>query len=130
MDKLTFCFDRNVGKRLPNALSKLRAPVEIRWHQGEGFKQDLEDDAWLTTVGQRNWIVVSQDRKFHVIDAELEAIKQHSVKCFYFPDASEGMWNTLCLFTRHHKQMISICRSHDAPFIFSLGRTGKPKRIL
>lgn len=130
MDKLTFYFDRNIGKRLPSALSKLRSPMDIRWHQGEGYKDDLPDDAWLEIVGGKNWIVITQDYKFHVIDAEVEAIRQHSVKCFYLPGASSGMWETLCLFTALHKKMISLCHENPTPFIFSFAKTGKPKRVL
>lgn len=130
MDKLTFYFDRNIGKRLPNALSKLRPPIDVRWHQGEGFKDDLADDVWLEMVGRKDWIVITQDYQFHVVDAEVEAVRQHSVKCFYLPGASDGMWNSLCLFVRLHKQMISLCHSNAAPFIFSFSKTGKPRRIL
>lgn len=130
MDKLTLYFDRNVGRRLPSALSKLRPPADIRWHQGERFKQDMPDDVWLEIVANRNWIVLTQDLKFHVLEAERQAINQHSVRCFYLPGANDGMWQTLCTLTRIHRKILELSVSTPAPFIFAFSVSGRYKRIL
>ncbi len=130
MDKLTFYFDRNVGKRLPYALAKLNPPIDIRWQQGEAYAQDMPDDVWLELVATKNWIVLSQDKKFHRIDAEIEAIKQHGAKCFYIPGANSPMWDTACSFVRLHKQMIELAKVTPAPFIISFSVNGRWKRLL
>lgn len=130
MDQLVFYFDRNFGKRLPNALSKLRPPVQIRWHQGERFRGDMPDDEWLEIVGKKNWIVLTQDVKFHLIEHEIAAVKQHSVKCFYFPGANDGMWSTLCSFTRFHGKMMGLANTTNAPFIFQVKGNGQIKQVL
>lgn len=129
MDQLVFYFDRNFGKRLPGALSKLRPPIEIRWHQGEGFRGDMPDDEWLEIVGQKGWVVLTQDQKFHLIDHEIEAIKHHSVKCFYFPGANDGMWKTLCAFIRFHAKMINSANRCEASFIQEVKANGQIKTI-
>jgi PIN like domain len=130
MDKLTLYFDRNVGKRLPSALSKLRPPAEIRWHQGEGLAHDLPDDVWLERVAKRNWVVLTQDMRFHVNESEHQAVRQHAVRCFYLPGAQDGMWQTLCTFTRIHKKILELSVSTPAPFIFAFSASGRYKRIL
>ena len=129
MDELTLYFDRNFGKRLPNALSKLRPPVDIRWHQGEGFAPNMPDDEWMESVGARGWVVLTHDIKFHLIDHEIEALKQHEIKCFYFPDAQVGMWQTLGLFMRTHGRIISISKETNAPFIYKVLRNGSIKPV-
>lgn len=130
MDKLTFYFDVNFGKRLPGALSKLRPPMNVRWHLGEGFKQDLPDDVWLGVVGSKQWIVITQDQKFHKIASEAEAVRQHNVRCFYFPTANDGLWTSLCTFTKNYRQMVSVCERESAPFIYNVRPNGSFKRIL
>lgn len=129
MDELTFYFDRNFGKRLPNALCKLKPPVAIRWHQGERFAQNMADDEWMEKVGARNWIVLTQDLKFHLIEHEIEALKQHNIRCFYFPDAQVGMWKTLGVFMKSHERIIQLAHSHKAPFIFKVQSNGAVKPV-
>lgn len=129
MDELTLYFDRNFGKRLPNALAKLRPPVEIRWHQGQRFHQDMPDDEWMKIVGARGWVVLTQDLKFHLIEHEIEAIRQHQIRCFYFPDANVGMWNTLCTFLRVHKRLLKLASETKAPFIFRVHANGSIREV-
>lgn len=130
MDSLTLYFDRNVGKRLPHALSKLRPPAEIRWHQGERLPHAMDDDVWLEIVAKRNWVVLTQDLHFHLNASEHLAIKQHGVRCFYLPGATDGMWQTLCVFIRIHKKILELSELTPAPFIFAFSKSGRYKRIL
>ena len=130
MDKLTLYFDRNVGKRFPYALSKLDPPAEIRWHQGERFPQEMADDVWLERVLKQNWVVLSQDLKFHLIDTERLAIEQHRGRCFYLPGAQDGRWKTFCAFTKAHEKILELSVSTPAPFIFDFSSSGRYKRLL
>ncbi|MGC1503321.1 MAG: hypothetical protein WA782_04185 [Sulfitobacter sp.] len=131
MDELVFYFDRNFGKRLPNALAKLRPPVGIRWHQGQGYRQDMPDDEWMGLVGAKDWVVLTQDIKFHLIEHEIEheieAVKQHNIKCFYFADGQAGMWNTLGVFMRTHRKLMTIAHENSSPFIFTVKNNGVVK---
>ncbi len=43
-------FDRNIGKNLPRALSRLGLDVE--WHD-KHFQQNTSDEEWLNQVGKR-----------------------------------------------------------------------------
>ncbi|MGM0743509.1 MAG: hypothetical protein ACQEVT_18275, partial [Pseudomonadota bacterium] len=110
-----FFFDRTFGTRLPGALKRLKPPVGIRWHQEQGFPQNMKDDEWMAVVGPRGWIVVSQDRKWHVIEAEKAAVRQHDLRCLYLP--MDDRWEMLCLFTRHHKKMIDAISDQNGPYI-------------
>lgn len=125
MGPLTFYFDRTFGMRLPKALNSMKPPVRIRWHQGQGFHQQMPDDEWLAIVGPRKWVVLSQDRKFHVRDNEAAAIRQHKVRCFYLPCASEDRWVSLCHFVRRYEKIIELAESQPAPFIYELKGNGQ-----
>lgn len=124
MDQLTFFFDRNFGTRLPKAFRRMNPPMEIRWHQDEGFRQSSPDDEWLGQV-KPDWIILSQDRKWHRVETERAAIKQHNLRCFYIPGASETRWYSLCIFARIHEKLMELSRDAPAPFIFDASRNGK-----
>jgi len=122
--KLTFFFDRTFGVRLPEVLARMSPPMHIRWHQKHGFAQNTTDDEWLAQVGAAGWVVISQDRKFHLVDVELAAIKQHKIRCFYLRCASEHRWISLCNLTRAHKRMINLAETHPPPFIYDMRQNG------
>jgi PIN like domain len=117
---LVFFFDRTFGTRLPQALHSMQPPVLIRWHQEEGFAHNMPDDEWLSIVGPRKWIVLSQDRKFHLLENEALAIKQHAIRCFYMPSARENRWTSLCHFVWRYEKMQELARSQASPFIYDM----------
>jgi PIN like domain len=120
VDTLVFYFDRTFGARLPKAIHSMQPPFLVKWHQEEGFANDMEDDAWMGIVGPRKWIVLSQDRKFHKLQAELLAIKQHSIRCFYMPMARENRWTSLCHIAWRWEKIQQIARSQTPPFIYEM----------
>ena len=129
MKILTFYFDRTFGVRLPSSLAKLKPPMRIKWHQEQGFDQSMGDDKWMSIVGPKDWIVVSQDRHFHLREAETTAVKQHNIKCFYFPCSSDSNWHSLGHFVRRHEKMIHLANEVSSPFIFELKKNGQFYRI-
>jgi hypothetical protein len=117
---LVFFFDRTFGTRLPKALNSLKPPVLIRWHQEEGFAHDTPDDQWMSVVGPRRWICLSQDRKWHLVESELLAVKQHALKCFYLPSANTDRWVTLCHLVSRHEKIQALAREQDGPFVYEM----------
>lgn len=130
MDKLTLYFDRNFGKRIPYALSRMNPPMNIRWHDGERFRQDMPDDEWLATAGKNNWIVLTQDLKFHLIEHEIAAVRQHEVGCFYFPSSNYSLWATTCAFIRFHNRVLKLAAESEGPYIYEFKGTGKLETVL
>jgi hypothetical protein len=99
-------------------MHSLAPPVTIKWHQGEGFADNAPDDAWMNIVGPRKWICLSQDRKWHLRAAELLAVKQHAMKCFYLPNVHR--WVTMCQLASRHKKIMELSRANAGPFVFEL----------
>ena len=50
---------------------------------GTDNKKENGDEARLDIVGQSGWVVITQDHEYYNRPAELQAIKQHNVPCFY-----------------------------------------------
>jgi hypothetical protein len=143
VDSLTFYFDISVGKRLPEAIFLLRPKSVTKvYHHNTSrkelglpitgrhknlFKEGEYDDQWLSFVGEKNWIVFTQDGKFHKpgFESELSAIKQFKVGCFY-------IWGA-CAQT--HEKALSLLKAMDAiieaieltpkPFIYKISKHGK-----
>jgi hypothetical protein len=126
---LTFFFDRNIGKRLPEALMHLQPPFAVRWHLKEGFAHDMPHDRWMEIVGPKGWIVIGQDWKFHIRENELKAIKQHAIRCFYLPGTGASKWDTYCRIIRSHKRLMDVSKREKPPFIFDLKGNGHLKRV-
>lgn len=125
MGQLTFYFDRNFGKRFPQALFSLRAPVVIEWHNRQRFKDSMPDDEWLAVVGAKGWIVFSHDRKFHTEATETAAVIQHGVGCFYLPAANGSPWRKASALFRSFERIKLLAETTPRPFIFDVRSTGR-----
>lgn len=140
MDALTLYFDRNVGTRVPEALRLLGLRNVVHHHSPRSqlglkpsagrtalFGHDEPDDAWLGFVGERGWLVLTQDRKFHRsgYENELSAIKQYRVGCFYLWGAEATTWEKMRAFARAFDNVVRAARETARPFIFDVSRTGR-----
>ena len=132
MEKLTFFFDRCVGKRLPRALLELgtRCDFEVKYHAGEAYKHNLDDDIWLSDVGKKGWFVLSYDAKWQDEAAAIEAIRQHKVGCFYLHGASSLSFDPLASFVRSYGKIMEIAKSEKRPYIYSFDSRNQAKRLL
>lgn len=117
---MTFYFDRNFGRRFPEALRRASPPFTVEFHhsQQSQFAHNTTDDKWLAVVGQRGWVVFSHDQKFHEILPEISAIKQHGIGCFYLWGAETVVWEKLCFFVAVAPKIISLASAIDRPFIY------------
>jgi hypothetical protein len=130
---LTFYFDRCFGKRFPEALRTARPPFTVEFHHDPNnkfhFNQKTPDDEWLAKVGAEGWIVFSHDRKFHRIEAESTAIKQHKVGCFYLWGANNETWDKLCCFMGGYDGIAQRIALLPKPFIFNVERSCRIRHV-
>jgi PIN like domain len=122
---LTFYFDRNFGRRFPEALFRANPPFSVEFHHSpqSRFAHNATDDKWLAEVGRRGWTVFSHDQKFHQIAPEIAAIKQHGVGCFYLWGAETVTWDKLCYFVAAAPTIIRLAETTARPFIFQVTKT-------
>jgi hypothetical protein len=116
---LTFYFDRNFGKRFPEALAMIKPPFTVEYHHSRTnrFPKNMPDDEWLEICGKNGWFGFSHDRKFHEVTVEAMAIRQHSVGVFYLPGASQSTWDKLAYFVRAYPKILERT-SRTRPFLY------------
>lgn len=125
---MIFYFDRNLGITIPKALQSLDLPVEIHYHQEEfPQEQDKPDDEWLPMVGDRDWVVISQDYKYHLLPNELTALKQHNVGVFYLWGAEAKKWDIMRLFARAYDKIVATATVTPKPFVYWVRQDGRLK---
>jgi hypothetical protein len=80
-------------------------------------------------VGQNGWFVFSHDRKFHQIEAEITAIKDHKIGCFYLWGNNVPTWDKLRCFMKAHDKVMTVIKTTPRPFIFDISKKGRLKSI-
>ncbi len=126
---MIFFFDRNIGRAIPEALRLLDLPVQVEAHH-DHFDQTEADDVWLSAVGSQGWIVISQDYKFHEIEPELEALKQHNVGCFYVWGAEAAKWDTMRTFAKAYDKIVKEDERAIRPFAYRVEKRGNLNEIV
>jgi len=131
---LTFYFDRNFGKRLPESIRAAQPRnFAVEYHHDPKnkfkFKQDTPDDVWLPAVANEGWIIFSHDRKFHTLLPERSAVKQYKAACFYLPGANSETWDKLRYFARAYEGIVNRVKVIKKPFIFEISTIGRFKQI-
>jgi len=126
---LTFYFDRCFGKRFPEALKRANPPFNVEFQNNSKFKQDMDDDEWLSIVGERGWIVFSHDQKFHSLTVEAAAVRQFGIGCFYLYGANSPIWDKLQYFVRAYPKIDKIIRTETKPYIYDIGSNGRIRQI-
>lgn len=131
MAALTFYFDRNFGKRFPEALAHMKPPFNVEWHHSKtnNFPQRMPDDRWLEICGRNGWIAFSHDQKFHTVTAEAMAIRQHNVGCFYLPGASVQTFDKLLFFFKAYSRIASLAAVSTKPFLYHVMPTGRVQQV-
>jgi hypothetical protein len=129
--QLTFYFDRNFGKRFPQALERAKPPFKVEYHHNKtnNFPMNMKDDEWLTVVCKKGWVVFSHDRKFHLLEPEAMAIKQHNEMCFYLPGANEQTWAKVGYIVKAHARIEERVANTSPPFIYQIHPNMRFERI-
>ena len=131
MGQPTFFFDRCFGKTLPRLVGAAHPPFLVIGFEDKslGFHQKTEDDEWLSVVGQRKWIALSHDRKFHKESAALQAVRTHNVGCFYLAGGTLLAWDKFVLFAKASRKIIEYATSETPPYIFRVHDNGRITKV-
>lgn len=119
-----FFIDRCLGKKLADSLRNEGATVEIH---DDHFKQDIEDKDWLRIVGERNWVVLTKDKKIASRTLELEAVAEGNVRLFAFVDGDVSGVVVAQAFVNALENMRGFMRGNPAPFIAKVHQSGMVK---
>lgn len=121
-------FDFCYPSTIPRHLKKLRPPVSLHWHS-QHFTNASTDDEWLSVVGERGWIVLTRDYRFHTQPAVLHALAQYNIGCFYLWGANAPLWESTQHFVQHIDRIVSVAETTPRPFLYRVSHSGRLLRV-
>jgi predicted nuclease of predicted toxin-antitoxin system len=119
-----FFIDRCLGKKLAESLRNVGATVEIH---DDYFDPEINDEDWLRIVGERNWVVLTKDKKIATRSLELLAVAQGNVRLFAFADGNVRGDVVAQAFVNALQNMQGFIRGNQAPFIANVYQSGLVK---
>ena len=122
-------FDRDVGTSLPQALHTLKLPSQVEYHQNH-FPTDSQDDEWMADVGSRGWIVIGHDSQHHRKPAELSAIQQYGIGCFYLWGRHAQRWEKMRCFLNAYQKMLEAINTTPKPFVYRITQVGRLEAVI
>ena len=121
-------FDRDVGTSLPQALGILKLPSQVEYHQNH-FPSDSQDDEWMADVGSRGWIVIGHDSQHHRRPAELSAIQQYGIGCFYLWGRHAQRWEKMRCFLNSYQKVLEAIYATPKPFVYRITQVSRLEEV-
>jgi len=87
------------------------------------------DEDWLGYAGSRRWIVLTRDKRIRYRQLERVALKDAQVRAFVFTGGNVTVKDTATILVRALPRIRAICAANPGPFIYHIGRTGKPIKM-
>lgn len=94
------------------------------------FPPDAKDEEWLAKIGDRGWIVLTKDRKFHNRVLEIAAIANSRVRVFKLTAANIQGQEMAAIFVKAISKIERVAAGNPAPFIATVSRSGTVKIVL
>ena len=130
---MIFFWDKNVPRRIPEALRLLRPPfnVEIyieRYPLSDRYPEG-GDERWLRAAGEQEWFVITQDWRLHTRDNERRAIEDYGVGVFYLWGAEARKWEVTRTFACAYDRIVAWANTTPRPFICRVSHTGRLSEV-
>jgi predicted nuclease of predicted toxin-antitoxin system len=93
------------------------------------FQRGIADDVWLAEAGRNNWVVLTRDKRIRYRTLERAALHAANVRAFVFTGGNVTAKDTSAILSRALVKIGRICQSVPGPFIYHIGRSGKPVRM-
>jgi hypothetical protein len=93
------------------------------------FAKGTEDRMWLEHAGARGWVVLTRDKRIRYRQLELLALRAARVRAFVFTGGNVGMQDTGKVLAGALSRIQRIARSDKGPFIYHIGKSGRPIRM-
>ena len=78
----------------------------------------------MPEVGTLGWTLVGHDSRHHRERAELAAVKQYEMGCFYLWGAEALKWEKMRCFLRAYERILDASISTPRPFIYRVAEKG------
>lgn len=123
LSHFVFFVDRSLGRKaVAKALRGADAAVEIH---DDHLPSDATDEKWLTYVGERNWVALTQDARIRYRENELQALVRANVRAFVLTAKNLRGEENAAIVVQALPAMVRFLSKHDAPFVARIARNGK-----
>jgi hypothetical protein len=95
----------------------------------ERFPRGVADEFWLTEAGKNGWIVLTRDKRIRYRQLERHALQESKVRAFVFTGGNVTAKDTGAILANALRRIDSISRANPGPFIYHIGRSGKPIKM-
>jgi predicted nuclease of predicted toxin-antitoxin system len=95
----------------------------------ELFPKGTEDRVWLERAGTEGWVVLTRDKRIRYRQLELQILKAARVRAFVFTGGNVGMKKTGEILSKALPLIERIARNSAGPYIYHLGKAGKPRKV-
>ncbi len=117
--------DRSLdGEKLTEAL---RAHGVVVHRHRDFFVHDTRDEDWLTTVGEKGWVVLTKDKRIRYRSIEREALINARVRAFVLVAGNLSGNDIAETFTRALPKILAFIGEHEPPFIARILKNGEIK---
>lgn len=113
-------------EKIPQALKLLGLDAE---GHADHFSHDVHDDIWLAVVGDRDWIVITNDKRLRFNQAERQALIAHGVGCFTLGGDSLSRWEQVRVLARAWDRIQEVIDNTPRPFIFTIHVDGRLQQM-
>ncbi len=124
-EPLTLFLDESLDSdSIAQALAAAGATVERLTRH---FPKGTDDRTWLTFAGSRGWVVLTRDKRIRYRRLERLALQAAQVRTFVFTGGNITIGETGTILARAYAEMRDICSREQGPFVYHIGRGGRPR---
>lgn len=126
-ERLVLFLDESLdSESVASALSEAGAKVE---RATAHFPRGTPDEVWLEKAGRFGWIVLTRDKRIRYRQLERLSLEAYGVRAFVFTGGNVTIKETASILKGALGRIARICMSEIPPFIYHIGRTGKPIKV-
>ena len=126
-EPLTYFLDESLDS-VSVALALREAGADVVRHT-ERFHRGVVDELWLGEAGKNAWVVLTRDKRIRYRRLERNALQAAKVRAFVFTGGNVTAKETGSILARSLAKLGRICQSVQGPFIYHIGRAGRPMRM-
>lgn len=93
------------------------------------FTKGTRDEVWLAEAGTNRWVVLTRDQKIRYRQLEIVALRAANVRTFVFTGGNVTLKGTAEILVRALPRLQRIAQANAGPFIYHIGRAGKPIKM-
>jgi hypothetical protein len=87
------------------------------------------NEVWLAEAGRNGWVVLTRDKRIRYRQLERLALQAAKVRAFVFAGGNVTGEETGAILAGSLERITKIARTDAGPFIYHIGRSGRPIRM-